>query len=69
MGMQPILPITVSIKKIKGAARQCYGNGDGVIWCEQTLSVRLQSAIVNPKAMSQTASFWDGTLFMLYDVA
>ena len=69
MGMQPILPITVSIKKFKGAAHQCYGNGDGVIWCEQTLSVRLQSAIVNPKAMSQTASFWDGTLFMLYDVA
>ena len=24
-GMQPILPIIVPLKKIKGAARQCYG--------------------------------------------
>ena len=30
MGMRPIVPITVSIKKIKGAARQCF------IQCEQT---------------------------------
>ena len=36
--MQPILPVTVSVKKIKGAARQCYGDGDGVVLCEQTLS-------------------------------
>ena len=26
----------MSVKKIKGAARQCYGDGDGVVWCEQT---------------------------------
>ena len=36
MGMQPILPITVTVKKIKGAARQCYGGG--VVQCEQTLT-------------------------------
>ena len=35
--MQPILPITVPIKKINGATRQCYGDGDGVVRCEQTL--------------------------------
>ena len=28
MGMQPILPITVPVKKIKGAARQCNNDGD-----------------------------------------
>ena len=38
MGMQSILPVTVPVKKIKGAARQCYGYGDGVVQCEQTLS-------------------------------
>ena len=39
MGTQPILPVTVSIKKIKGAARQCYGDGDRVVQCEQTLTM------------------------------
>ena len=35
MGMQPILPITVPIKKIiKGATRQHYGDGDEIAWCE-----------------------------------
>ena len=38
MGMQPILPVTVLVKKIKGAAHQCYGHGDGVVRCEQTFS-------------------------------
>ena len=38
MGMQPILPITVPVKKNKGAAHQYYGDGDEVIWCEQTFS-------------------------------
>ena len=38
MGMQPILPVTVPIKKIKGATHQCYGDGDGVVRCEQTFS-------------------------------
>ena len=36
MGMQPILPFTVPVKKIKDAARQRYIEGDGVAWCEQT---------------------------------
>ena len=31
MGMQPILSVTVPIKKIKDAARQCYSDGDGVV--------------------------------------
>ena len=38
--MQPILPITVPVKKIKGAACQCDGDGDGVVWCEQTLTMQ-----------------------------
>ena len=38
MGMQPILSNTVPVKKIKGAAYQCYGDGDGIAWCEQTLN-------------------------------
>ena len=36
MGMQAILPTTVPIKKIKGAIHQCYGDRDGIVWCEQT---------------------------------
>ena len=36
MGMQPILPVSVSVKKIKGVARQHYSNGEGVVRCEQT---------------------------------
>ena len=35
MGMQPILPITVFVKKIKGAAV----NGDGVAQCEQAITL------------------------------
>ena len=38
MGMQPILPITVPVKKIKGAARQYYSDGDGVGQYEQSFS-------------------------------
>ena len=38
MGMQLILPVTVPVKKIKGAARQCYGDGDGVVRSEQTFN-------------------------------
>ena len=30
--MQPILPVKLPIKKIKGAARQHYGDDDGVVW-------------------------------------
>ena len=33
--MQPILPV----KKIKVATRQCYGDADGVVRCEQTSTV------------------------------
>ena len=39
MGMQQILPVTLPVKKIKGAARQHYGNG--VVRCEQTFSPQL----------------------------
>ena len=39
MGMQPILPVTVPVKKIKGATHQCYGGGDGGIRCEQTFNI------------------------------
>ena len=28
--LQPILPVTVPVKKIKGAARQRYGDSDGI---------------------------------------
>ena len=34
MGMQPILPVTVPVKNIKGAACQRYGDGDAIDWCE-----------------------------------
>ena len=37
MGMQPVLPVKVPIKKLKGAAHQCYNDSDGVVRCEQTL--------------------------------
>ena len=39
MGMQTILPLTVPIKKIKGAAGQCYSDDDGVGRCEQDLKI------------------------------
>ena len=35
--MQPILSITVPVKKIRGAARHCYGDCDGAIRREQTV--------------------------------
>ena len=35
--MQPLLPITVPVKMIKGAACQCDGDSAGVAWCERTL--------------------------------
>ena len=41
MGMQTILAITVSVKKIKGAAHQCYGDNGGAIQCEQTFTWKL----------------------------
>ena len=34
IGMQPILPVTLLVKKIKGAARQRYVDGDGGVWRE-----------------------------------
>ena len=33
------LPVTVSVKKIKGAAHQRYGDGGGIVWCEETFSL------------------------------
>ena len=38
-GMKSILPVPVPVKNIKGAARQCYGDGDGIVCCEQTFTV------------------------------
>ena len=38
--MQPILPVTVPIKKMQGAARQRYCDGGGVVRCEHALSDR-----------------------------
>ena len=38
MGIQLILPVTVPVKKIKGATCQCYGDGDVVTQCEQAFS-------------------------------
>ena len=42
MGIQATLPITVAVNKIKGVADQCYGDGDGVVWCEQALIQKRQ---------------------------
>ena len=39
MSVQPILPITGLVRKIKGAAHQCYGDGDGVVRCEETFNL------------------------------
>ena len=30
IGIQPVLPVTVAIQKIRGDARQRYGHGDRV---------------------------------------
>ena len=35
--MQPILPITVATKKIKGAGHKCNDDGDMVARCERAL--------------------------------
>ena len=35
MGMQPILLVTVTVKKIKGPAHKCCGDGGGVVRCER----------------------------------
>ena len=37
--MQPILPITVHARKMKGAARQLFRDGDGVVRSEQTFGM------------------------------
>ena len=51
VGIQPILPVTVTVKKIKGVARQCYGDGDEVIQCEQALRItKLQQLLTNKYA-------------------
>ena len=44
-GCATILPITVPVKKIKDATRQCYGDGDGdgVVQCEKTFEMRKYS--------------------------
>ena len=48
MGMQPILPITMLVKKIKSAARQCYGDGAGDVRCEQTLNLEALPLMLGP---------------------
>ena len=42
--MQPILSITVPVKKIKGAARQCYIDSDAQ--CEQAFTVNVKKRYV-----------------------
>ena len=37
--MQPILYVTLPLKKIKSATRQRYDGGDMVVQCEHTLNV------------------------------
>ena len=39
MGMQPILPVTVTVKKTKGAARQHCGDGDSDARCGCTATL------------------------------
>ena len=39
--LQPILSVTVPVKKIKGAFHQCYVDSNGVAQCEQSLKVTL----------------------------
>ena len=43
MSMEPILLVTVSVKKIKGATRQKRSKVPpvNVIWCEQTFKVSI----------------------------
>ena len=52
MGMQPILPMTVPIKKIKDAALQDYGDGDGVVWCEQTFTCYTHTTEKSPSVVT-----------------
>ena len=47
--MQPILPVTVSIKKIKGAAGLCYGDSDGIAWCGLTLRLVHTEQLSHPR--------------------
>ena len=47
MGVQPILSVTVPVKKIKGATRKCYGDGDGVVRCEQALIVAIHHGLIH----------------------
>ena len=50
IGMQPMLPITVPVKKI--TTRQCYVDGDAFVWCEQTLKVILLRIHENASILS-----------------
>ena len=63
--MQPILPVTVSVKKIKGAARRIHcGDFDGVARCVSTL--KYITAILGDAAESTIAS--RGTLNATYSI-
>ena len=45
MGVQPILAVTVSVKKIKGFARQRYGDGEEVVRRERSLKPLSRASI------------------------
>ena len=44
MGMQPIFPVIISVKRIKGDTGQWYGDGDGVSRCGWVLKIEQNSA-------------------------
>ena len=60
MSVQLILSITVSVKKIKGAARQCYGDGDGIVRCEQTFMMLFTRDVKNIKGAAHINVEVDG---------
>ena len=59
MGMRPILPIAVTVKKIKGA-HQCQGDDDRVVRCERALKTRDVRRDYDVKLYSSTWPKWYG---------
>ena len=47
MGIQPIIPVPVTHQKIKSAAFQRYGDGNGVVQCEHTFKVHITELVAN----------------------
>ena len=60
MGMEPILPIAVTVKKIKGATHQCQGDDDRVVRCERALKTRDVTRDYDVKLYSSTWPKWYG---------